>query len=448
MFSIIDTPWNVAEHAEELKQAGVQTVIRYYNHQNSQKLPSKRIEPDEARALMDAGLSLMTVFQQRGGKDGNIQDLDAESGRRDSDRALELANKIGQPEGSAIYFAIDHDYYKKADLEKIKPYFDAVSDNLRGKYRVGLYGSGTQGKVMRAEGSVDLIWLAAALGWSGTKQMLKTDDWALHQKWPPKTWPGGAFAYDGNVASPAWPDYGQFGESVGEGGGVTPSIAIMEVIARNGLNLRRGPAEHYSIETTLPEGTLVHAIASRGEWMRVDVEGDGLADGFVHGDFLQVVSGGLPVRVPVGATPYEIALAELALDVREEPKSENNPRIVAYHSSTNAWSGTDDSVPWCSSFVNYCVEQAGLEGTNSQRARSWETWGTDAGNEPREGDIAVFSRKNSTTDGGHVAFLRADLGDHLAVLGGNQSDRVKVSNYPKDGPHGSFNYELLTIRRM
>ena len=181
MHKVIDTPWNTEDYASELKSGGVETVIRYFNHSNSSKLPEKRIEKPEADILKAAGLSVLCVFQQRGGAGGKIADLDKESAVRDGKRALELAKRIGQPTGSAIYFAVDHDYWRPAELAKIKPYFKELSTRLKGKYKVGVYGSGLVGKTMKDAGFADFIWLAAAKGWAGTKDLLKTDQWALYQ---------------------------------------------------------------------------------------------------------------------------------------------------------------------------------------------------------------------------------------------------------------------------
>lgn len=146
------------------------------------------------------------------------------------------------------------------------------------------------------------------------------------------------------------------------------------------------------------------------------------------------------------ASPYSVAQAELARDVREVPGPGNNPRIVMYHNTTQAWSGTDDSVAWCSSFVNYCVEQAGLLGTDSQSAQSWKDWGHNVMDDPREGDIVVWRR--GADPKGHVGFYYADQGDRIAVLGGNQSNRIRISSYPKDGKLKGTHYKLLAIRRV
>lgn len=479
MHRVIDTPWNTTSHLSSLKAGGVQRIIRYFNHRNSNTLPEKRLEPAEAQAIADAGLALCTVFQQRGGSGGNIQDLDAQSGRSDAERALVLADRVGQPHGSAIYFAVDHDYFRSSDLASIREYFVGISTVFGGSYKIGVYGSGTVANTVLNAGTAELVWLAAATGWSGTRDMLETSAWALYQKWPPINAP---LQHDGNTVSPAWPDYGQFvpGTTVTGGGEAgTPNTVLMEVVARSGLNVRRGPGTDYAVERAIPNGAIVHALSRNGSWVQVDLDGDGWADGHVYGNYLKPVSGGFPVMSVAGnmglmsavpptsdtpptsgtpptpslaafttfrhvQSPYNIARAELALDVREVPGSGNNPRIVTYHNSTGASVGNADAVAWCSSFVNYCIEQAGMAGTDSQRALSWEDWGQDVSNDVKEGDIAVFERVGL---GGHVGFVIEDLPDHVRVLGGNQGNRVKISTYPKDGQLGSTQYKLRSIRR-
>ena len=457
MHSVIDTPWNTISHLGDLKSAGVRVIVRYYNRANSSKLPEKRIEEAEARAISDAGMKLAVVYQQRGGKDGHIEDLDAASGAADAARSLELADRIGQPDGSAIYFAVDWDYFHNSHLDSIQAYFAAAKKKLDGKFRLGVYGSGTVSARLRDAGLVDYIWLPAATGWSGTKDMLKTDAWAIYQKWPPVNLP---LPHDGNIQSAAWSAFGEFvpfsEPTATDNDNLVPferapDTVLMEVTARSGLRLRRGPSTSYDIEAVVSLGTVVRALGQSGDWFRIDVEGDGNADGYMHGGYLRVVSGGFPADAIAGspmtiASPYSVAQAELARDVREVPGPGNNPRIVMYHNTTQAWSGTDDSVAWCSSFVNYCVEQAGLLGTGSQSAQSWKDWGHNVMDDPREGDIVVWRR--GADPKGHVGFYYADQGDRIAVLGGNQSNRIRISSYPKDGKLKGTHYKLLAIRRV
>ena len=127
---------------------------------------------------------------------------------------------------------------------------------------------------------------------------------------------------------------------------------------------------------------------------------------------------------------YDIAKIEEMTGVEELRGPKHNPRILEYHATTTLHAN-DDETAWCSSFVNWCVKQAGLTGTNSARARSWAQWGSRL-SDPREGCIVVLKRPPSPT-AGHVAFY---AGSHsrsrLLLLGGNQGDQVSYSSYSVD----------------
>jgi uncharacterized protein (TIGR02594 family) len=139
-----------------------------------------------------------------------------------------------------------------------------------------------------------------------------------------------------------------------------------------------------------------------------------------------------------GISGYEIALRELAASVAERP-GEDHPRILEYLatcSDLEAGEAERDSTPWCSAFVNWCLRQSGIEGTDSGWARSWADWGAPV-DPPRLGAVAVWARGRTSAEApvvtGHVAFVVEDLGDSLLVLGGNQSDSVSLKAYPKRG---------------
>jgi uncharacterized protein (TIGR02594 family) len=143
----------------------------------------------------------------------------------------------------------------------------------------------------------------------------------------------------------------------------------------------------------------------------------------------------VPVHPPLW---YQIALAELEASIAESA-SGDHPRILEYLATCSDLEEGEaglDSTPWCSAFVNWCLAQAGIEGTDSGWARSWVQWGEPV-DPPRLGAVAVWARGRSSVDEpvvtGHVSFFVEDLGDSLLVLGGNQSDSVCLKAYPKSG---------------
>lgn len=124
----------------------------------------------------------------------------------------------------------------------------------------------------------------------------------------------------------------------------------------------------------------------------------------------------------------EVARAEIG--TKEVDGSGNNPRIVEYLATTtlgNRPAGRRDSTPWCSAYVNWVLGRAGIEGTNSAMARSWLGWGVDPG-EPLAGAVVILKRGKAPS--GHVGFANGRVGsNHVAVLGGNQSDSVCIKRY-------------------
>lgn len=120
-------------------------------------------------------------------------------------------------------------------------------------------------------------------------------------------------------------------------------------------------------------------------------------------------------------TPW-MSTAETQKGVRENAGM--NDTIASYHKSTGLNAGEDTA--WCSSFVNWTMEQNGIKGTNSASAKSWANWGVDAGG-PVKGAVVVFDRGGPY---GHVGFVESVNPDgSINVLGGNQSNSVKVSRF-------------------
>lgn len=122
---------------------------------------------------------------------------------------------------------------------------------------------------------------------------------------------------------------------------------------------------------------------------------------------------------------YEAARRELG--VHEIVGFRHNPRVLQYHQATRLKAVTDE-VSWCSSFLNWVFDQAGLRGTLSAAASSWTTWGQPS--HVCEDAVVVFDKHDPDAKGtGHVALvdhLDAD-GVHVWVLGGNQNNAVSVA---------------------
>lgn len=111
---------------------------------------------------------------------------------------------------------------------------------------------------------------------------------------------------------------------------------------------------------------------------------------------------------------------------REIPGSQHNPRILEYFQATGATdTPKDDETDWSSAFIHWVLKQTNISGTHSLSNRSWMTWGSAV--QLRPGCIAVFWRITPQDIAAHAGFV-VDVRDdgNIAVLGGNQSDQVKI----------------------
>lgn len=137
-----------------------------------------------------------------------------------------------------------------------------------------------------------------------------------------------------------------------------------------------------------------------------------------------------------------VAEQEAAMGVVEVTGEDHHPRIVAYHQATTL-QATADEVPWCASFVGWCLRQAGVAHMDSARARAYLGWGVDLGLDARawaHGAVVVLRRGGPDEPGadvvdapGHVGFLvGAPTPDEILLLGGNQANAVNVRPYPRE----------------
>lgn len=132
--------------------------------------------------------------------------------------------------------------------------------------------------------------------------------------------------------------------------------------------------------------------------------------------------------------PNWVAIAEKEIGVAEKVGSQHHPRIIEYHATTGGFK--DDETPWCSSFVNWVMKQAGKSPTGSAMALSWAKWGQETqGNKPAYGSVCVKTRKG----GGHVGIVVGKKGSKILVLGGNQGDKCCVVAY---NPTDFFTYRF------
>lgn len=203
-------------------------------------------------------------------------------------------------------------------------------------------------------------------------------------------------------------------------------MSQFRVIASS-LNVRESESRSSTILDKLPKGTIVEPtdLSLSEDWFFIDMTLDGRAvKGWIFKDYL------VPIEAETTASddPAWLDIAEGEIGIKEAPGNADNPRVLEYHSATSL-GARDDAVAWCSAFVNWCMKQVDMPRTNSASARSWLSWG-EALTTPRKGCVVVL-RRGSNPVQGHVAFYVGEGTGQVRLLGGNQADQVKVSQFPK-----------------
>lgn len=140
--------------ATSLKNSGFEYAIRY--------LPTtawKGLTKEEVKAIQNAGLKLVSIFQRSA---NYASYFNYEEGKKDGPHAQRLAESLGQPKDTAIYFAVDYDAQPK-NIGGVLAYFKGVKETLK-DYRIGVYGSYRVMNEVKQKEPVDYYWQTYA--WS------------------------------------------------------------------------------------------------------------------------------------------------------------------------------------------------------------------------------------------------------------------------------------------
>ncbi|MCF6341159.1 MAG: CHAP domain-containing protein, partial [Sulfurimonas sp.] len=137
--------------------------------------------------------------------------------------------------------------------------------------------------------------------------------------------------------------------------------------------------------------------------------------------------------------------------------------VKKYHNHCNIFDNPktlktveDEDLSWCSSYVSWCLDQTDYKGVKHAGSRfyiadddKWNGTGKDSKNlkhkakdmlvkvsEPLYGSLAVFSDCSKEgvigkRTGGHIGFVFGTVegSASLAILGGNQSSKIKISPF-------------------
>jgi len=158
----ISSAKNLVPFVSCLADSGIRFAFRYYSQSFW-----KRLTVAEARTLTGAGIEIGIVYE-----DGpiNVNYFTSTRGQADAQRAIGFAQAMGQPSGTAIYFAVDYDA-SLSHLPAISSYFTAVRSKLDiAGYQVGIYAGGTVCQTIKDnQGLAAFSWLAESTGWLGSR---------------------------------------------------------------------------------------------------------------------------------------------------------------------------------------------------------------------------------------------------------------------------------------
>jgi hypothetical protein len=188
----IDVNFDTRRHLSCLQGAKwlgvpISYAVRYYSPGYTRKQGKKvwgcnypnpkNLTPGEAQALSKAGIKCVTVWEAGAHATGRDQ------GIRAAKCAAIQAVRCGQPTGTPIYFAIDHDP-EPGERAGIEQYFEGIRDGLSAatqRYAIGVYGDRTALDWCKAQGIATWFWQSCSTLTAGGTNQFRWPGVNMHQ---------------------------------------------------------------------------------------------------------------------------------------------------------------------------------------------------------------------------------------------------------------------------
>lgn len=168
---IIDAAEDVRHALDSMWAAGTRAIIRYDCRLAGGRW--KEATNAEIQAILNRGMAAGIVNE---GVGAVITAFDDSTGYADAAYSLARAQMRKQPDGSAIYFAVDMDATPAQVDSRIIPYFQGVRRayaDAKSKLRVGCYGSGYVCAALSK--LIDLSWITCSGGFLGSRAFVNAD---------------------------------------------------------------------------------------------------------------------------------------------------------------------------------------------------------------------------------------------------------------------------------
>ncbi|MCK0149566.1 DUF1906 domain-containing protein [Marivita sp. S6314] len=221
--AIIDTAYDTRPYLDRLKERGVTVIGRYYARcdQPEYGLTQKKMinqglprdQGSELAQIFAKGFAVLSIYQyysntpnkfrgqNRDGKalpDANCNWTGAarsvtEEARLDVTAAIEQAQAVGQPRGTAIYFGVDFNFTEndRDTINAMVAYFRVIKDRMDAAgYKTGAYGSGHAHQILKEAGLIDYSWISASRSFSRSSALHRSGDWHLFQNQVDREWFG------------------------------------------------------------------------------------------------------------------------------------------------------------------------------------------------------------------------------------------------------------------
>lgn len=163
-----------------LKRADFSVVGRYLTGTvgRGRNEKNKNLTSQELKLITDAGLRVFPIYQD-GGADESY--FTASQGDTDAAKAEAAAKKLGFPENTIIYFAVDADIEEGNIFGTALPYIATVAAKMM-YYRVGIYGTRNVCEHAYEIGAVSACFVSdMSTGYSGNLGFKMPNAWAFDQ---------------------------------------------------------------------------------------------------------------------------------------------------------------------------------------------------------------------------------------------------------------------------
>ncbi len=164
--------------AEYLYSEGYRYIGRYLT--NAASGFDKALTRQEAEIILGSGLNFFPVYQTAGTK---YSYFTASQGAEDAGKAIEAAFRLGLPEDTVIYFAVDFDATRAQMSGNILTYFKSIAERMKNvHYRVGVYGSRGVCRTVSEKGYAEFSFVSSlSSGHYGNSGFKMPENWSFNQ---------------------------------------------------------------------------------------------------------------------------------------------------------------------------------------------------------------------------------------------------------------------------